>query len=34
MKSKFSTLMFVAAMLLFAGAASADEYDDTIAVFK
>ena len=34
MKSKFSSLMFVAAMLLFAGAASADDYDDTIAVFK
>ena len=34
MKSKFSALMFVAAMLLFAGAASADDYDDTIAVFK
>ena len=34
MKSKFSRLMFVAAMLLFAGAASADDYDDTIAVFK
>jgi len=27
-------MMFVAVMLLFAGAASADEYDDTIAVFK
>ena len=34
MKSKFSSLMFVAALLLFAGAASADDYDDTIAVFK
>jgi lipid-binding SYLF domain-containing protein len=34
MKSKFSRLMFVAAMLLFAGAASADDYDDTVAVFK
>ena len=34
MKSRVSTMMFVAVMLLFAGAASADEYDDTIAVFK
>jgi len=34
MKSKLSALMFVSAMLLFAGVASADEYDDTIAVFK
>jgi lipid-binding SYLF domain-containing protein len=34
MKSKLSALMFVSAMLLFAGAASADDYDDTIAVFK
>jgi lipid-binding SYLF domain-containing protein len=34
MKSKLSALMFVSALLLFAGVASADEYDDTIAVFK
>jgi lipid-binding SYLF domain-containing protein len=34
MKSKLSSLMFVAAMLLFAGVASADDYDDTVAVFK
>ena len=34
MKSKVSTLMFVTTLLLFAGIASADEYDDTIAVFK
>ena len=34
MKSRVSTMMFVAVMLLFAGAASADEYDDTIALFK
>jgi lipid-binding SYLF domain-containing protein len=34
MKSKLSALMFVSALLLFAGAASADEYDETIAVFK
>jgi len=34
MKSKLSALMFVSAMLLFAGVASADDYDETIAVFK
>jgi len=34
MKSKLSALMFISALLLFAGAATADEYDDTIAVFK
>jgi len=34
MKSKLSALMFVAGMLMFAATASADEYDETIAVFK
>jgi lipid-binding SYLF domain-containing protein len=34
MKSKVSALMFVTTLLMFAGIASADEYDDTIAVFK
>ena len=34
MKSKFSTLMYVATLLLVAVTASADEYDDTIAIFK
>jgi len=34
MKSKVSALMFVTTFLMFAGIASADEYDDTIAVFK
>jgi lipid-binding SYLF domain-containing protein len=32
--NKLSVLMFVATMLLFAMPASADEYDETIAVFK
>ena len=34
MKSRISTLMFIATLLLVAGPASADEYTDTIAVFK
>jgi lipid-binding SYLF domain-containing protein len=34
MKPKLSALMFVATLLMFAGTASADEYDETIAVFK
>jgi lipid-binding SYLF domain-containing protein len=35
MKSKLSALMFASAiLLLLAGVASADDYDDTIAVFK
>ncbi len=34
MKSKFATLMFVATLLMASMAVSADEYDDTIAVFK
>jgi len=34
MKSKISALMFVAAMLMVAATVSADEYDDTIAIFK
>ena len=34
MKSKVSALMFVTTLLMFAGIASADEYDDTIALFK
>ena len=34
MKSRISTLMFVATLLLAAVPASADEYTDTIAIFK
>ena len=34
MKSRISTLMFVVTLLLVAGPASADEYSDTITVFK
>ena len=34
MKSKISTLMFLATLLLVAVTASADEYDDTVAIFK
>jgi len=34
MKSRISTLMFVVTLLLVAGPASADEYSDTIAIFK
>jgi lipid-binding SYLF domain-containing protein len=34
MKSRSSALMFVAAMLLFAMPASADEYDETVTIFK
>lgn len=34
MKSKFSILMFVATLLMVSMAASADEYDDTVALFK
>jgi lipid-binding SYLF domain-containing protein len=34
MKSKFSSLMFVAALMMFSMTASADEYDDTVAIFK
>ena len=34
MKTKFSTLLFIATLLLAAVPASADEYTDTIAIFK
>jgi lipid-binding SYLF domain-containing protein len=34
MKSKFSALMFIATLLMVSMTASADEYDDTIAIFK
>jgi lipid-binding SYLF domain-containing protein len=34
MKHKTSTLMLIATMALFAGALLADEYDDTVALFK
>jgi lipid-binding SYLF domain-containing protein len=34
MKSRLSALMFVATLLMFAGAARADQYDETIKVFK
>ena len=34
MKSTISKLMFVATLLLAAGIASADEYDETISIFK
>ena len=34
MKSKISKLMFVAALLMVSMAASADEYDDTVSIFK
>ena len=34
MKSKVSTLMFIATLLLVAVTASADEFDDTISIFK
>jgi lipid-binding SYLF domain-containing protein len=34
MKSKVSTLMFIATLLLVAATASADEFDDTISIFK
>ena len=34
MKAKVSTLMFVVMLSLVAAVASADEYDDTIAIFK
>jgi lipid-binding SYLF domain-containing protein len=34
MKSKLSTMLFVATMLLGSMAASADDYDDAISVFK
>jgi lipid-binding SYLF domain-containing protein len=34
MKSKVSTLMFFATLLLAAGVASADEYSDTVSIFK
>jgi len=34
MKSKTSTLMLIATIALFAGPLSADDYDDTIALFK
>jgi lipid-binding SYLF domain-containing protein len=34
MKSKVTSLMFIAALLLVAGVAAADEYDDTVSIFK
>lgn len=34
MKSKVSTLMFIATLLLVAATASADEFDDTVSIFK
>jgi lipid-binding SYLF domain-containing protein len=34
MKSKISTLMYIATLLLVAVTASADEFDDTISIFK
>jgi lipid-binding SYLF domain-containing protein len=34
MKSKVSTLMFIATLLLVAVTASADEFDDTVSIFK
>jgi lipid-binding SYLF domain-containing protein len=34
MKPRLSSLMFVATLLLFAVPASADEFDDTVALFK
>jgi lipid-binding SYLF domain-containing protein len=34
MKTVTSTLMLIASLYLFAGPASADEYDDTVALFK
>jgi len=34
MKAKLSTLMFVATLLLVSVAASADEFDDTISIFR
>ena len=34
MKSKVSTLMYIATLLLVAVTASADEFDDTISIFK
>jgi lipid-binding SYLF domain-containing protein len=34
MKSKVSTLMFIATLMLVAATASADEYTDTVSIFK
>jgi lipid-binding SYLF domain-containing protein len=34
MKTKFSTMMLVASLLLFAIPAAADEYSDTVSIFK
>ena len=34
MKSRFSALMFIATLLMVSMTASADEYDDTVAIFK
>ena len=34
MKARISTLMFVATLLLGGAVASADEYDDTVSIFK
>lgn len=34
MKSRISILMFVATLLMFSVTAAADEYDDTVAIFK
>jgi len=34
MKSKFSTLTFIATLLLTTGIATADEFDDTVSLFK
>jgi len=34
MKSRISPLMFIAALLLVAATASADEFDDTVSIFK
>jgi lipid-binding SYLF domain-containing protein len=34
MKAKLSTLMFVATLLLVSAAASADEFDDTVSIFR
>ena len=34
MKARLSSLMFIAALLLVATAASADEFDDTVSIFK
>jgi lipid-binding SYLF domain-containing protein len=34
MKARISTLMFIATLLLVATAASADEFDDTVSIFR